>query len=276
MHLIIDSGSTKTDYRWIEDGIVQHQDNSLGINPFLQSPEDILATLSKVVHKGAVPSHIYFYGAGCTAEKSVIVKEQLSILYPKAHIEVASDLLGAARSLLQHEPGIACILGTGSNSCYYDGEVIVKNVSPLGFILGDEGSGAVIGKHLVSDIMKGIAPQNVVQQFYEETKLSASEIMDHVYKQPFPNRYLAQFTKHIYDHRKESYFQNLLVQCFDQFFKRNISQYSQDLDISFIGSIAYHFREELNLSALRNNYSIKKIEKSPMEGLIEFHKSVKN
>lgn len=271
MLLIIDSGSTKTDYCWVKNSNIQYQDNSLGINPFLQSPDDILATLSNILKKCDEPSQIYFYGAGCTAEKSAIVKEQLCILYPKAKIEVASDLLGAARSLLQHEPGIACILGTGSNSCYYDGEKILKNVSPLGFILGDEGSGAVIGKHLVSDIMKGIAPQNVIQQFYDETKLTAPEIMDHVYKQSFPNRYLAQFTQHIFDHRKESYFQNLLVQCFDQFFKRNISQYSQDLDISFIGSIAHHFKEELNLSALRNNYSIKKIEKSPMDGLIRFH-----
>ena len=271
MLLIIDSGSTKSDYCWVESGAIKHQDNSLGINPFLQSPEDILSTLSSVVQSYDTPSEIYFYGAGCTQEKSGIVKSQLSILYPQAKIEVASDLLGAARSLLQHEPGIACILGTGSNSCYYDGEKIQKNVSPLGFILGDEGSGAVIGKHLISDIMKGIAPQNVIQQFYDETKLTSAEMMDHIYKQAFPNRYLAQFTKHIVNHRKESYFQNLLVQCFDQFFKRNISQYNQESDVSFIGSIAYHFHEELNLSALRNSYSIKKIEKSPMEGLIQYH-----
>ena len=154
----------------------------------------------------------------------------------------------------------------------FKGGEIIKNVPPLGYILGDEGSGANIGKLLVADILKGIAPQEVILRFYEEEKCSCEEIMNRIYKGSFPNRYLATFSKHIYRHIDEPYFQNLILEAFDNFFKRNIVQYDPTVkEIGFVGSIALHFAPQLEITAQKYGYSIQQILKSPIEGLITYH-----
>lgn len=276
MKLIADSGATKTDWcigqSQTDCRIIQTQ----GINPFHQTAEHI----RKVLEEELLPqlkeaeniSQIYFYGAGCTPEKSPIVKEALQALFPQAEIEVKSDLLGAARSLCGKEAGIACILGTGSNSCEYDGEKITSNISPLGYILGDEGSGAVLGKRLVGDCLKHQLPEYICKAFMEETKLTSAEIIDKVYRQPQANRFLASLTPFLSHHREKPEIQALLVGCFNDFFTRNVMQYDfQQAKVHFTGSIAWYFQEEVKEAAKKLNIQTGKFIKSPIHGLIAYH-----
>lgn len=276
MKLIVDSGSTKSDLVWLDGRDIVEQKQIDGINPFYQTEEGIEASLDSSCSSPLkeCTTEVYFYGAGCVPAKCGIVKEAIKRVFVNAKVEVESDLLGAARALLQHSSGIACILGTGSNSCFFDGEKIIKNVPSLGFILGDEGSGANIGKHLIADILKEYAPQEIRDRFFIEEGVTVAEIMDHVYKQPFPNRYLAQFTKHVFQHEKEDFFRNLLHDCFSQFFERNILPYESYLKgqrtLHCIGSIAWYFREEIQTVAEGYSFSLNVLQ-APMQGLIQYH-----
>ena len=276
MILIADSGATKTDWclgkKTTDARVIQTQ----GINPFHQSAEHIY----KVLTEELLPqlgeenhiTHIHFYGAGCTPEKSVIVKEQLQALFLDADIDVQSDLLGAARSLCGKEQGIACILGTGSNSCLYDGEKIIANVSPLGYILGDEGSGAVLGKRLVGDCLKHQLPEHICQAFLNETGLTPADIINKVYRQPQANRFLASLTPFLSAHREEPEIQDLLIDCFTEFFKRNVMQYAYEgTEVHFTGSIAWYFQEEVKEAAESLGIRTGKFIKSPIHGLINYH-----
>ena len=276
MKLIADSGATKTDWcigkSPTDCRIIQTQ----GINPFHQSEEHIRKVLSEELlpqlEKEESITHIHFYGAGCTPEKSVILKGILRTIFPEADISVESDLLGAARSLCGKEKGIACILGTGSNSCEYDGEKIVSNVSPLGYILGDEGSGAVLGKRLVGDCLKHQLPEAICQAFLKETRLSPAEIIDKVYRQPQANRFLASLTPFLSAHREEPEIHRLLVSCFTDFFRRNVMQYAyQGMEVYFTGSIAWYFKEEVTEAAHALNIRTGKFIKSPIQGLTIYH-----
>lgn len=276
MILIADSGATKTDWclgeKTTDARVIQTQ----GINPFHQSAEHIYKVLTEELlpqlgEKNHI-THIHFYGAGCTPEKSVIVKEQLQALFPDADIDVQSDLLGAARSLCGKEQGIACILGTGSNSCLYDGEKIIANVSPLGYILGDEGSGAVLGKRLVGDCLKHQLPEHICQAFLNETGLTPADIINKVYRQPQANRFLASLTPFLSAHRDEPAVHALLVDCFTEFFKRNVMQYAYEgTEVHFTGSIAWYFQEEVKEAAESLGIRTGKFIKSPIHGLINYH-----
>lgn len=215
---------------------------------------------------------IYFYGAGCIPEKTNIVKTALAQNFPKANILVESDLLGAAHALCGKTAGIACILGTGSNSCFYDGEKITANISPLGYILGDEGSGAVLGKRLVGDLLKHQLPDDLCQDFLKEYDLTPALILDKVYRQPLANRFLAGLTPFLFAHKHRPEIRNLLISCFTDFFTRNVMQYEyHDILVHFTGSIAFFFQEEVKEAALRLNVSIGKVLKSPLEGLKDYH-----
>jgi len=276
MVLIADSGSTKTHWCITENGKILKEIFTDGINPFYQSQQDIVVLLDSqlVPHLQDFPiDEIYFYGAGCSfPEKKLIVAQALIRFFGAATVEIQSDLLGAARSLLQHEAGIACILGTGSNSCYYDGKEITQNVSPLGFILGDEGSGAVLGKLFVADCLKNQMPEWIRDKFMDEYKLTPAEILDRVYKQPFPNRFLAKFTPFLLSHLEEPQIFNLVFDAFDAFFMRNIMQYPlKDTKIGFVGSVAHYFRDTLEIVAAEHGLMISEIKQSPMEGLVRFH-----
>lgn len=276
MKLIADSGATKTDWcigkSPTDCRIIQTQ----GINPFHQSEEHIRKVLSEELlpqlEKKESITHIHFYGAGCTPEKSVILKGILRTIFPEADISVESDLLGAARSLCGKKKGIACILGTGSNSCEYDGEKIVSNVSPLGYILGDEGSGAVLGKRLVGDCLKRQLPEAICQAFLKETRLSPAEIIDKVYRQPQANRFLASLTPFLSAHRETPEIHALLLSCFTDFFRRNVMQYEyQQKEVHFTGSIAWFFKEEVTEAAHALNIRTGKFIKSPIQGLTIYH-----
>ena len=276
MILIADSGATKTDWCLGNNKTNVRIFQTQGINPFHQTKEFFARILSEEllpqVGASSTVTEIYFYGAGCTPDKSILVKEALQVLFPDALIDVQSDLLGAARSLCGKEAGIASILGTGSNSCEYDGEKITSNVSPLGYILGDEGSGAVLGKRLAGDCLKHQLPENICNMFLEYTGLTPAQIIDKVYRQPQANRFLASLTPFLSAHRNLPEIHELLNSCFTDFFKRNVMQYNYPLlEVHFTGSISWYFQEEIKEVAQRFNLHIGKFIKSPINGLTKFH-----
>lgn len=272
MTLIADSGSTKTDWCMENTTIIHTQ----GINPFHQSAEYIkhIVTdeLLPQLPKDITIRDIHFYGAGCTPEKSVILKDILATHFPESTIEVQSDLVGAARALCGNAPGIACILGTGSNSCYYDGKQIISNISPLGFILGDEGSGAVLGKRLVGDCLKNQLPKDICDAFLQTFKLTPAQIIEKVYRQPQANRFLASLTPFLATHRTVPQIHNLLVSSFKDFFQRNILQYPyQGTQVHFVGSIGWHFQEEVKGAAQTFGIETGKFIQSPITELQKYH-----
>lgn len=278
MILIADSGSTSTNWVLVEHGKSIQSLFTPGINPFYQTPEEIageIATLTLNVKPSSVKA-IYFYGAGCVADKIEMVKHAIAQSFTQSQIYVESDLVAAARGLLQHEAGIACILGTGSNSCFYDGKNIVSNVSPLGFILGDEGSGAVLGKKFIADCLKNQLPEELKNKFLATFGLTANDIINHVYRKPFPNRYLAQFTPFLAENMAEPAIYNLIFDSFTDFFVRNVMQYPnfEEYPVSFVGSIAYYFKDILEVVAFELGITLGEIKQSPLEGLVVFHSTL--
>ncbi|NQU52869.1 MAG: ATPase [Bacteroidetes bacterium] len=276
MILIADSGSTKTSWFYSDGENHPEKISTLGINPFFRTTKDIVAELQKdlipKVNSGI--SEIYFYGAGViNEEKGAVIKFALHKLYPSAKIEVYSDLLAAARATLGKERGIACILGTGSNSCLYNGKDIAEQVSPLGFILGDEGSGAVLGRKLVGDYLKGIMPENISQKFQKQYPFSYSEILENVYKKEKPNKFLARFVPFLNENKNDGYCNELVENSFNEFIQRNVKQYSDfnKLEISFVGSVAYFFQEQLKSVLSNNKLKLGVIVKEPLEGLTQYH-----
>ena len=240
MILIADSGSTKTEWCLADQGRPVRTVVTAGINPFFQTREEIAGEI-----RGAFP----------------------------APIEVYSDLMAAARALCGSRPGIACILGTGSNSCLYDGTEITEHISPLGFILGDEGSGAVLGKLLVGDCLKRQLPAPLVQKFMDQYELTPALLLERVYKQPFPNRFLATLSRFLLENITEQPIYNLVYTSFRSFFLRNVALYpgADTYPIHFVGSIAYYYQEVLKAAALSLGLKVGTVVQAPMDGLIRYH-----
>lgn len=277
MILLADSGSTKTDWGLVENGKLVKRLRTSGMNPFQMSEEAIMEEIrNHLVPElpSTVLDEVHFYGAGCTKEKQPIVERALRAnLTINGECEVASDMLGAARGICGHKPGIACILGTGSNSCSYDGKNLVKNVSPLGFILGDEGSGAVLGKLLVGDVLKNQMPETVIKRFFEKYKLTSAEIIDRVYRQPKPNTFLASFVPFLEENIDEPKIYNLVKESFRSFLRRNVMQYEgwQTLPIGFNGSIAKIYKKPLLEALEEEGMHLGRIIQAPMEAMVEYH-----
>lgn len=270
MILTADGGSTKTTWMTEENGTRQLF-RTQGLNPFHQTEDEMRRIINdELLRQEGFPCAaaircVRFYGAGCTIEKAPLLATILRNFFPSAHdLEVGSDILGAAKALFNNEEGIACILGTGSNSCLYDGKDIVANVSPMGYILGDEGSGAVLGKTFVNCLYKG-GHSETLKVFEKETGLTASEIIESVYRRPYPNRFLASLAPFIWRHTDEPWIEQMVVECFRGFFKRNISHYLRpDLPCSFVGSIAFYFEKELRIAAKKEGSIIGKVMKEPL------------
>ncbi len=277
MILIADSGSTKTTWTLMAANGQTSEFSMDGINPFYQTSDAIknsiatqlLPQLSHLMWAGTI-TDIYFYGAGCTPEKTKFVISALEGCFKTAKAHVESDMVGAARGLLGRTQGIACILGTGSNSCLYDGEKIIKNVPALGYILGDEGSGAVLGKRLVADILKNQLPEHIKTKFLQQYNVTQADIIENVYRKPFPNRYLATLSKFAAENIQEESIYNLVYEHFRQFVIRNLKQYPS-LPVGFIGSIAYYYEDVLRKVMHDNNMQIAQILQSPMPGLVQYH-----
>lgn len=275
LKLLADSGSTKTDWLVIDQQACKHRLTTQGINPVLLNAENICDIIQQELlpilenTQCCMPYEITFYGAGCRGNNCKVVENALQKFWPSAHITVDSDLLGAARCTCNAQEAIVCILGTGSNSCHYDGEKIINNVPPLGFILGDEGSGASLGKRLVGDVIKQQLPEEIVRSFFNTYPLTTDDIIQKVYRTPLPNRFLAAFTHFLHQHRHRNEIRQLIQEEFQRFFTRNIAVYQRkDLPIHFVGSIAWHFSTELQATAQALGYRIGKIHKTPFDALL--------
>lgn len=275
MKLIAESGSTRTEWALVEDNNVVQRVFTEGLNPFFQTRREI----SRSVRLGLPESffkkkleQVYYYGAGCSShEKKNILGASLVAQF-KTPIQVESDLLAAARGLFKCDAGIACILGTGSNSCFYDGKIIAKNVRAGGYILGDEGSGAVLGKLFLSDVLKGLAPKDIASDFFDKFRISPNEVMESVYNRPFPNRFLSTLSYFLADYINNDYVYNLVINNLESFFERCVSQYDyKNYPIRFVGSLAYSYAEMLREVASTFGVILDVIEETPMNGLIGFH-----
>lgn len=281
MILIADSGSTKTNWALIQNNKVARIINTDGINPFFRNIEDISDELEKnlISQISGNVTGVIFYGAGIISNvKGAGVKKLLKDFFPEATIEAHSDLLAAARATLGRQKGIACILGTGMNSCVYDGDKIQEHVSPLGFILGDEGSGAVMGRKLLGDLLKKVMPEELRNKLKSEYNLSAAEILERVYRKERPNLFLAGFTKFIYENINTIYCSDFVRNEFETFVDRNLLNYKESalFPICFVGSVAFYFHEILKEVLKSRSLICGKVLKDPMEGLIRFHTNQEN
>ena len=280
MILIADSGSTKTDWRIIDAQEKIHQARTVGLNPYHQSSDEIARVLDQeLLPQLAAPvEQVFFYGAGCanpTVNQTAV--QALKSTFPNAQVQVASDLLAAARSLCGHQAGIACILGTGANSCLYDGQTIVDNVPPLGYVLGDEGSGMYIGKELLNRYLKRDMPEPLRRQFAKRYEATTEAVLDRVYRQPRANVYLASFARFAFHHLKHPYIMRMVYDGFRQFFERNVRPYEgyQQHKIHFTGSIAFYYSNVLRQVANDLGFSVQNIVESPIAGLTLYHHPAK-
>ncbi len=278
MILIADCGSTKIDWCLLNGKEKVAQIFTTGMNALLMTEEEMTACIKKELMphiSGYQVDEIHFYGAGIISDdiKSHVVNALKANMPHATNIEVETDLLAAARALCGHKPGIACILGTGSNSCYYDGEKVVDNVSPLGYILGDEGSGAVLGKLLVGDVLKHQLPEHLCEKFLKEYNLDRNTIIDHVYRKPAANRFLAQFAPFLEHNIEEPSIHRIVLHSFIDFFVRNVESYKdyKKLPCNFVGSIAVLEKATLIEAAQSQDITVGNIIQDPMEGLIKFH-----
>jgi len=275
--LIADSGATKCEWRLVENG-KKKTIITQGISPYFLNAAQITALLTKELLpklKNAAIANIHFYGTGLSnADNAKIVTQVLKKMFPSAKIEVQTDLLGAARALCGKQKGIACILGTGSNSCFYNGKKIVKNSPGLGYILGDEGSGAYLGKKVVQYYLYNTFDEELKARFEKRFHTPAVDILDHVYKQPLANRYLASYAIFLAENRGHYMIENIIEDGLNDFFFTHLYKYRESwiLPIHFIGSIAFGFRDVLK--DLCNTYELElgKVLKAPMQGLLDYHR----
>lgn len=272
--LIADSGSTKTEWALLNEHQMIRTLTTEGMNPCVMDDaalervltEQLLVRLSELR-----PERIFFYGAGCKDMHILRMKRLLTKVLGATEVCVASDMLGAARSVCGKQAGVVCIMGTGSNSCLYDGEKICANVSPLGYILGDEGSGASLGKILVGEVMKGDL-EYLRTALFDALGVDESTLIERVYRKPLANRFLASLTPFLHDHLDDAKVRKVVVDEFVRFFHRNVRHYERpDLTVNFAGSIAWWFNEELHEAARLSGYQMGKVIQKPLEGLVEYH-----
>ena len=274
--LIADSGSTKTQWCLLQDG-KKKMISTQGISPYFLNDDSLGIILRKELAPKMVNmpvDDIFYYGTGCSNPDNIsLIKRGLKKIFPSAKINVQHDLMGAARALCGDKKGIACILGTGSNSCFYNGKRIVKNSPGLGFILGDEGSGSHLGKKVVQYYLYNTFDAELMEKFQSKYSADASEILDNVYKRPLPNRYLAEFVSFLTENRGHYMVENIIEDSLNDFFFNHIYKYreSWSLPINFAGSVAFGFKDVLAQMCSDFELTLGTVIKDPMEGLIKYH-----
>ncbi len=280
MKLIAESGGTRTSWCGISDSMETEIISTIGLNPNFVTPEIFKEVLvSEVLTMINTPKDaiedVWFYGAGCSGKAmETRVKDAILSVLPSSGIHVFSDLLGAARGLLGKRKGFVCMIGTGSNSGYYDGKTITANVPPLGFILGDEGSGASLGKKLLADFLRGIMPSDLAEDFRKSYGAEKDDIVSHVYRGVFPSKFIGGFVQFLKDHISQEYCRNLIKNSFEEFVGRNLMLYklTGKTEIAVTGSVAWYFKQILEEVFREHNFVISTLAKAPMEGLIQYHK----
>ncbi len=276
MIIIADSGGSKIDWRLLQSDGTIGQTHTPGFNPYYQPIEDLNNTLRTAVVPIAKEKvkEVYFYGAGVSSEKNqAVIREAFLSFFPGSKVEIGWDLLAAARALCGHEPGIACIMGTGSNSGLYDGKEITGNVANLGWILADEGSGANIGRKFLVDYLRQKFPAQLAKQFAERFPLTREEFLEKVYQQEKPSAFLASFMRFIFQHLDEPYCHKLVYNSFAEFYENNVMQYEgyRNLKVHFTGSVAFYFSDILRQVANDKGITVKNILESPIAGLTLYH-----
>ncbi|TAF34659.1 MAG: N-acetylglucosamine kinase [Cytophagales bacterium] len=275
--LVADSGSTKTDWCLFDETAHKEEACTVGLNPYYISANDLLRVLKeelmllRSIHQ---PDEIYFYGSGCSLpDKQLLLKVSLEEVFPHAKVRVEHDLLGAARALCGSEPGIACILGTGSNACFYDGTHITKEAISLGFWLGDEGGAGFLGKQLLTDFAYGKLQNTPLHAYLEGQGLNRQRILELAYHTPMPNVQFAQHAQTLSVFRNESYSQALLQTAFQQFLTNHILAFgsTENIPLNFTGSIAEFFAPELGIAVQSMGLKMGKIVRKPIHGLVAYH-----
>ncbi|HEY4800307.1 MAG TPA: BadF/BadG/BcrA/BcrD ATPase family protein [Bacteroidia bacterium] len=280
MMLIADSGATKTDWRFIDYKKKIYSFSTVGFSPLFWTSGEMAAELNRKIPKKILSliksseAKIFFYGTGCSSAKRIkIIRDALKKVFPKSFSSVHHDILASARALLGDQEGIACILGTGSNSCYYDGKNIQKIIGGLTYILGDEGSGAHIGLQLLKAFLNDEMPENIHKKFQNRFHLTKEKIFAAIYEKKYPNRFLAGFAQFAGENIHESFLHNLSKKCLSEFFDKTICKYRHhhQLPVGFVGSIAYHFKNILNEIAREKGITVSKIISNPIDELVKFH-----
>jgi len=277
MKLIADSGSTKTTWILLEQDKVKETIGTSGLNPYFHDSESVEAVLRADLIPFVVEDNIrevHFYGAGCSTDyNNSMIRDAILLFFRKADVFIYHDILGAARALFGNDKGIACILGTGCNSCFFDGTLLHLKVDSLGYLFGDEGAGSYLGKLFMGAYLKKELPQELRDQFDNQFGYTLEDILNSLYNKPSPNKFLASFSLFLSPNREHPFVKALIQQSFQDFFHAHIKKYEdyRALPIGFIGSIAFIYREILSEVALKEKVTISKILSSPIEGLIEYH-----
>ncbi len=276
MILIADSGSTKCSWKLLSEKGVIASLCTEGINPFFRTTASIYDELLKELLPVTTSEvrKIFFYGSGIiNVEKANIIRLALAKLYPVANIELFSDVIAASRSLFGSTQGIACILGTGSNVCLYDGQKVIASISPLGFILGDEGSGAILGRKLLGDFFKEVMPGPLREKFEKKYCLTRDVALQRVYKAEKPNHFLASFAPFLSEEIASEYAHHLVSDSFNEFFERNVTKIPEynSLPIGFVGSVAFYFSSILKETCEKYRMNCVSILREPMDGLVKYH-----
>ncbi|HYG52942.1 MAG TPA: N-acetylglucosamine kinase [Flavobacteriales bacterium] len=278
MILIADSGSTKTDWALIDNKGRKQFFITQGLNPYFVKPEEFIDVVSKNLNPSSLTlNNIYYYGAGCgTDDKKSQVEIALRQMFSHPRIEVNHDLMGAARATCQHERGLTCILGTGSHACIWNGEEIVNEAVSLGFILGDEGGGAHLGKQLVIAYLYNELPEDLLEKFVKEFQTDKATILENVYRKPFPNRYLAGFVPFLVQHKSHKFVSGLVANSFELFINHHIKTlYNyQDFQVNFVGSVAFMFEPILKKKIEQHGLKLGEIMNKPIDGLVRYHGKV--
>lgn len=277
MILVADSGSSKIDWRLMEkDGSIR-QSQTPGFNPYYQPLDHLRVSIRDILlpeTQGRAVSHVFYYGTGVSSERNQdLVRSVFLEFFPGARVAIEWDLLGAARALCGHEKGIACILGTGSNSCQYDGTKISDQVANLGWILADEGSGTSLGKTLLIDYLRKKMPEKLAVQFHERFPFTREEFLERIYQQEKPSTFLATFSKFIFQHLKEPYCYQLVYKAFSDFYENNVMKYAgyQETKVHFVGSIAFYYSDLVRQVANDKGITVKNILETPIAGLTLYH-----
>lgn len=274
MKLIVDAGSTKIEWAVLEEGGRIQRVTTQGFNPNYASREVFDAILNELPNHFTETEELYYYGSGCASEANrQMVFQMVSHVFYKAGIHVGTDLLGACHAVLGHQKGIACILGTGANSCVFDGSEITHQAVSLGYLVGDEGSGCYIGRKLTRAYFYELMPAELKLEFDNTYHLNIKEFIDKVYHQPAASKYLAGFTKFAGDHVDHPFIQNLVKDCFADFIKVFLLRYEEcrALPVGFVGSVAYHFQGLLQQCLASEGLTMGKVMRSPMDGLIQLY-----
>jgi N-acetylglucosamine kinase-like BadF-type ATPase len=273
MKLIIDAGSTKMEWMVLDDKRFAARFTTKGFNPNY-SDRQVLVETCRVASLPNPIQSIYYYGTGCGNEQNcLMIKDVLQQRFPKAEVTVTHDLMAACHALMGHDKGIACILGTGSNACVYDGEQITERAVSLGYLVGDEGSGMHIGREVVRAYFYGFMPEDLRQRFEAAYHLELKDFIHHLYHVEQPSKYLASFAKFAGEHQNEPFMHDLVKGCFNAFVNATVLRFEgcKGMTVNFIGSVAYHFRDVLKESLREAGMTLGAVMETPAEGLMVYH-----